>query len=63
MIEINLPKELQKWFQDLPNWQPPVFLVGGTIRDILLTAAPKDFDLIHPEADQLATALHRIATH
>ena len=59
-----LEQGLKVWFANLSQWQPPAYLVGGAVRDILLNRPAKDLDLTHPEAESLALALrdHHQAT-
>jgi poly(A) polymerase len=63
-ITANLEQRLKSWFAGVTGWEPPSFLVGGAVRDILLGRSPKDLDLAHMQAGELAELLrnHHRAT-
>src|SRR6267142_3506580 len=52
-VRRNLPKELQKFLQPLVDRaqksQWPVYLVGGCVRDLLLSQTPLDIDVVIEE--------------
>lgn len=63
-ITAKLEQRLKSWFDGVIGWEPPAFLVGGAVRDILLGRSPKDLDLAHQQAGELAETLrdHHQAT-
>ncbi len=59
MIKISL----SNWFSSDLSSSMPLYLVGGTVRDMLLGQVPKDLDLVCRQAGELAvkTALNKNA--
>jgi len=50
---------LLKWFDSPPIGPSPVYLVGGTVRDLLLYGVPKDLDLVCKNAREFALGIAR----
>ncbi|OQY59802.1 MAG: hypothetical protein B6245_04710 [Desulfobacteraceae bacterium 4572_88] len=50
-------KLLRQWLHPLQDDLPPLYLVGGAVRDHLLSRAPKDIDLICTDAKAVAKKL------
>ncbi len=56
---MKIPDSIKKWFtQDLPE-DGRLYLVGGTVRDLLMNAVPKDADLVCKDAKKLAASIAR----
>ncbi|MFP4475364.1 MAG: HD domain-containing protein [Desulfatibacillaceae bacterium] len=58
MQEARIPI-LSRWLSGFLDHAPPVYLVGGTVRDLLLGRRPADVDLACKNARELATSLAR----
>ncbi|MBI5632159.1 MAG: HD domain-containing protein [Nitrospirae bacterium] len=58
-IKMLMPVSLRRWFENgLPEGD--VYLVGGTVRDLLMNADPKDLDLVCRDAKKLAMSVARL---
>ncbi|MCP4687669.1 MAG: GNAT family N-acetyltransferase [Desulfobacterales bacterium] len=53
----HISKILGLWLKPLKTPPPPLHLVGGTVRDFLLSKTPKDIDLVCPDAESTARKL------
>lgn len=52
-----LTEILGKWLQPLGSDFPPLYMVGGSVRDCLLSRTPKDIDLMCDDAEAVARKL------
>lgn len=55
--KITVPASLRSWFEDGMLEGGQHFLVGGTVRDLLLGMTPKDLDLVCKQAKKLALSV------
>jgi poly(A) polymerase len=60
MHTIDATTQLRRWLRPLGADLPPLFMVGGAVRDHLLGRPYKDLDLICPSPEVLARRLGRI---
>jgi poly(A) polymerase len=51
----NITDSLRKWFDRQAPGLSPLYLVGGTVRDLLLNNLPKDIDLVCRNAKEIAS--------
>ena len=51
----NITDLLRKWLDSQSTGPFPLYLVGGTVRDLLLNNFPKDIDLVCKNAKELAS--------
>lgn len=61
---MRIEETLQRWLEPFGGELPPLYLVGGAVRDRLLGRAPKDVDLMCAEPESFARRLgdrHRAA--
>ncbi len=58
-MKMKIPVSLSKWFQNGMPEGGQCYLVGGTVRDLLMHAASKDLDLVCKDAKKLATRVAR----
>jgi tRNA nucleotidyltransferase/poly(A) polymerase len=57
--EILVSKILKTWLAPLKENLPPLYMVGGSVRDHLLSRPPKDIDLVCTGAEDAARKLAR----
>ena len=55
----NLEKFLRQWLEPVPGDLPALYLVGGAVRDHLLSRSPKDIDLVCRDAETFARRVAR----
>jgi tRNA nucleotidyltransferase/poly(A) polymerase len=60
MADTDATSRLRRWLAPLGADLPPLFVVGGAVRDHLLGRPYKDLDLICPQPEALARRLGRI---
>ena len=56
MKTISLPS-IKTWLNDYSDEIPPLYLVGGSVRDIFLNHNPKDIDIVCKGAKEFSYAL------